>query len=228
MSNEATNEPERSQVTARTIDGITYLTATGEIDFGNVDRLRGCLDTVFDSGSATIVIDAAQVTFLDSMGVDVLVRAHQRATAANGALRLVNCQPIVQRILDVVGVSTLLTDGSQTRLAQYRRSAGPSQPTRCRACRPGGRERHRHRCASVWSHGDGVGRRDACRSGAPRGTPRRRHPNRSTGVCIRAGQPDRAQRVRDDARRLRRRSRSVSERPIQPKQASDQPTCGTA
>ena len=34
------------------------------------------------------------------------------ATAANGHLRLVNCQRIVQRILDVIGVSAALTGDS--------------------------------------------------------------------------------------------------------------------
>lgn len=84
MSTDATNEPGRLRVTVRTTDGITHLTVVGDIDFGNVDRLRDCLDTVFDSGSATVVIDAAGVTFLDSMGLDVLVRAHRRAAAVNG------------------------------------------------------------------------------------------------------------------------------------------------
>ena len=114
MSSDARNGPDRLQVDARTIDGMTRVSVVGEVDFGNVDRFRDCLDSIFDSGSVTVVIDAAGLTFLDSMGVDVLVRAYRRATAAQGTLRVVNCQPIVQRILDIVGVSALLSGDPDT------------------------------------------------------------------------------------------------------------------
>lgn len=62
-------------------------------------------------------VDLAAVTFIDSTVISALVTAHHAATAAGGALTLLNPGGQVQRVLTVTGILPLLgpdNPGSRT------------------------------------------------------------------------------------------------------------------
>jgi anti-sigma B factor antagonist len=50
------------------------------------------------------VVDLAAVTFLDSTGIGVLVRARNRAVTSGAALTVVNFHRPVRRVFDDTGV----------------------------------------------------------------------------------------------------------------------------
>src|SRR5262249_44207613 len=60
-----------------------------EIDIATTDQLRGVLLDAAIRGHATVVVDMSRARFCDSNGLHVLLRAHQRAVAEGGELRLV-------------------------------------------------------------------------------------------------------------------------------------------
>src|SRR5256885_2103638 len=62
-----------------------------EVDITNAAGLRAALLEAAAHGSRTLVADMAQTQFCDSAGLNVLVRAHQRAQADGGELLLVIC-----------------------------------------------------------------------------------------------------------------------------------------
>ena len=71
------------------INGMPVLTAPAEIDFTTADQLRAVLLHEGDRGHATIVVDMTRTRFCDSAGLTVLIRAHKRAMAEGGELRLI-------------------------------------------------------------------------------------------------------------------------------------------
>ena len=63
------------------VSGVPVVTAPEEIDVTNAARLRAVLLEATAPGHATLVVDMSQTQFCDSAGLNVLVRAHQRAEA---------------------------------------------------------------------------------------------------------------------------------------------------
>src|SRR4051794_37521991 len=59
----------------------------GEYDLANVDQVDEALDKAFNAGS-TVILDLQEVTFIDSMVMDVIAKARLRAMSSGGARRL--------------------------------------------------------------------------------------------------------------------------------------------
>jgi anti-sigma B factor antagonist len=71
------------------INGVPVVTAPAEIDVTTAEQLRTVLLHSAARGNATVVVDMTCTRFCDSAGLTVLVRAHKRAAADGGELRLV-------------------------------------------------------------------------------------------------------------------------------------------
>ena len=71
------------------INGVPVVTAPAEIDATTAEQLRTVLLHSAARGHATIVMDMTRTWVCDSAGLTVLVRAHRRAVAEGGELRLV-------------------------------------------------------------------------------------------------------------------------------------------
>ncbi len=95
------------------------LAVSGELDLAAASSLEEELDRALTSGSQLIVIDLKGLDFIDSTGLSVLVRAHQRAQEAGLNLGLVNPGAQVERLLSLTGLAQRLTldDGLQERAA---------------------------------------------------------------------------------------------------------------
>jgi anti-anti-sigma factor len=90
------------------IRGLPVVTPPAEVDASNADALRAALHIAAARGHVTIVVDMSHTEFCDSTGLSVLVRAHKRAVAEGGELRLVISSAAVLRIMEVVGVDQLI------------------------------------------------------------------------------------------------------------------------
>jgi len=90
------------------VSDVPVVTAPEEIDVTNAARLRSVLLETSASGNATLVVDMSQTQFCDSAGLNVLVRAHQRAEAQGGEVRLVISTADVRRIFTVTGIDRVI------------------------------------------------------------------------------------------------------------------------
>ena len=70
------------------ISGVPVVTGPAEIDVTTADQLRSALIEAAQ-GHATVVVDLTHTGFCDSTGLGVLIRAHKRALAEGGEVRLV-------------------------------------------------------------------------------------------------------------------------------------------
>jgi len=74
----------------------------GELDLYNADEIRSALATAMDGGAARIVIDMADVEFVDSTALGVLIEARSKLGA--DGLRLAAPQLETRRTLQVSGL----------------------------------------------------------------------------------------------------------------------------
>lgn len=88
-------------------DEVHVVTLHGELDLSNAHQVRDALVGI--AGSA-VVVDLADLTFLDSSGIAALLAARKRILDAGHRFSLRGAQGMVRRVLEVTGLEHLLTD----------------------------------------------------------------------------------------------------------------------
>jgi anti-anti-sigma factor len=97
------------RVEARSQGQAQILAVSGELDLAAAASLEEEFDRVLEAGSPVIVVDLKELDFIDSTGLSVLVRAHQRAQQSGLELGLVNPGAQVERLLSLTGLAQRLT-----------------------------------------------------------------------------------------------------------------------
>ncbi|ACU74151.1 anti-sigma-factor antagonist [Catenulispora acidiphila DSM 44928] len=92
--------------TARRAAGRVVLTVAGDVDLAAYARFEAGLEQSWD-GTTDLVIDCSAVTFLDSMGLRVLVRSRRRAADHGREVMLASPSRPVRRALELAGVTSL-------------------------------------------------------------------------------------------------------------------------
>jgi anti-sigma B factor antagonist len=99
-------------------EGDTHvLRLSGELDLVSYDLLSGELRRVEATDASRIVIDLSGLTFVDSIGIRLLVEADARSRADGSRLQLVPGGDQVQRILQLCGLEESLPFVSENGLA---------------------------------------------------------------------------------------------------------------
>lgn len=95
----------------------TVLTVSGELDIASSQTLEAELGKLHDV--ATVIVDLRGLTFIDSTGLGVLVRAHQLAKEHGRRFGLVRGNGQVTRLLSLTGLDTelLVADSTEQLLA---------------------------------------------------------------------------------------------------------------
>jgi stage II sporulation protein AA (anti-sigma F factor antagonist) len=93
----------------RVEDEACVISVSGELDLASSPALEEELDRVVASGAKFVIVDLRDLEFMDSTGLSVLVKAHQRAEEQGKRFGLVNGSQQVQRLLTLTGVAERLT-----------------------------------------------------------------------------------------------------------------------
>jgi anti-anti-sigma factor len=89
---------------------LIRLSVAGEIDMATVGELADPMTAAVERADVTgLIVDFAGVTFCDSVGIAALDRAYAAAGRRAIPFRLVNVQPGVRRMLELVGLFEALT-----------------------------------------------------------------------------------------------------------------------
>jgi anti-anti-sigma factor len=100
------------EITRNVVDAWTELTITGRLDGYWADHLdRGLAETVRE-GHHQLRLNLANVTFISSAGVGVLVKFYKRLTTIKGGLVIASASRPVRKVLDIARLSALLIDES--------------------------------------------------------------------------------------------------------------------
>jgi anti-sigma B factor antagonist len=89
-------------------NGYAELEVRGEVDLVNSAVLQRAIIDVIAAGSAEVVVDMAETSFIDAAGIGALMAAANEARRAGGRLVLRAPSPAVRRVVDVLDLSGLL------------------------------------------------------------------------------------------------------------------------
>ena len=87
------------------------LNVSGELDLASSPALEQELDSHAVTGAPMVIVDLRQLEFMDSTGLSVLVRAHQRSVESGQRFGVVKGPQQVQRLLGLTVVADRLTFG---------------------------------------------------------------------------------------------------------------------
>ncbi|WP_199440164.1 STAS domain-containing protein [Umezawaea beigongshangensis] len=98
-------------MTSRPVDGAVVVAVVGEIDLDNVAEIEQHLDAALAAGTTprAVVLDLTDVSYVDSCGLNLMVRAHQHCGAAGTSLRVVASARAVLMPLQVTELDRVLT-----------------------------------------------------------------------------------------------------------------------
>lgn len=96
------------RVEVRTEGRAAVVVVRGELDLATSPQLEESLRRIWDGGNQQLVIDLRHLEFMDSTGLSIIVKAHQRLNDEGRRLSVVRGSQQVQRLLDLTGVSERL------------------------------------------------------------------------------------------------------------------------
>lgn len=82
-------------------DGIAVLSVRGDIDMGSASAFKSAIGEALASNPRALVIDLLSVEFLGSIGVSVLVQAHERV-GNNVRFAVVADRPVISRLVHML------------------------------------------------------------------------------------------------------------------------------
>ncbi|HVX43346.1 MAG TPA: STAS domain-containing protein [Mycobacteriales bacterium] len=101
----ARSEPGAFDLSVRVSSGSGEVILSGELDVASAPRVGETLDWLCEQGCREIVVDLADVSFVDSSGLAAFVRAHQALQHSGGRLTLRRPGHSMRRLLTMTGLT---------------------------------------------------------------------------------------------------------------------------
>ncbi|MET7425007.1 STAS domain-containing protein [Dactylosporangium sp. NPDC005555] len=89
--------------------GTCTVSIAGDVDMATVTDLERAVAAALDSGAEVVVVDLAAVTFIDSAGINALLKGRRLADERARRFRIANPAGVVHDVLDMTGVLAHLT-----------------------------------------------------------------------------------------------------------------------
>ena len=89
-------------------DRLLVLSVDGDVDMLTAPQLSSAICEALEKSPTALVVDLTEVTFLASIGMSVLVAAHEAATALSVRLGVVAEGPITRRPMRILGIDAIL------------------------------------------------------------------------------------------------------------------------
>jgi len=86
----------------------SVVAVSGELDLASGPEFERVLERAAGSSAELLVIDMRRLDFMDSTGLSIIVRTHQRLAEQGRSLGLVKGSAQVQRLFDLTGVAERL------------------------------------------------------------------------------------------------------------------------
>ena len=104
-----TPEPRQFQVNAERIGASALITVEGELDIATLPEFERTLTRMRSQGLERMVIDLRELSFLDSMSIELLLRLNGDLAAVGADLVVVRGPRAVNRIFDLMELERVLT-----------------------------------------------------------------------------------------------------------------------
>ena len=112
------------QIAERAVGAVTILDLSGKITLGEGDTLlKDKLHSLLHQGKKSVLLNLAEVNYVDSAGLGALVSAFTTVTREGGNLKLAN---VTKKLQDLLAITKLLTvfetfDSEDEALRSYNR-----------------------------------------------------------------------------------------------------------
>ena len=119
-------------MTKRLVDGVTILDLSGNIRLGEENvYLHRTLHSLIDEGTKKVLVNLANISYIDSSGLGELVSGFTSMEKAGGELKLLN---LTERVSELMMITKLLTvfeafDDERTAIASFRSAETSAMPT---------------------------------------------------------------------------------------------------
>jgi len=95
------------QIEERVVGGVVVLDLKGKITLGEGDELlKDKVNSLVNQGAKKIILNLADVPYVDSAGLGEIVRTYTTVSRQGGSLKLLN---LTKRITDLLSITKLLT-----------------------------------------------------------------------------------------------------------------------
>jgi anti-sigma B factor antagonist len=91
------------------VDDAAVVSLSGDLDLATAPRLRDELLRLSNRGTRAVMVDLAQLEFIDSSGLGVLVSAMRRFREHGGDLALQSPKPAAHKILEMTGLTKVFS-----------------------------------------------------------------------------------------------------------------------
>ena len=92
----------------REVRGWSLMVVQGEIDLSTAPELREAIGKAIEQGADKLAIDLRDVSFMDSMGLGVLIGARRRLHESGRQFALICADGPCLRVIEISGVANLL------------------------------------------------------------------------------------------------------------------------
>ena len=83
------------------VEGVALVELVGELDVVSVEEFSVCMSDLRGGGRSHVVIDVAGITFIDSSGINALVRSVRSVEARGGTAVIAAPSAVAQRVFAI-------------------------------------------------------------------------------------------------------------------------------
>jgi anti-sigma B factor antagonist len=111
------------KTSTRQLEGVTILDLSGRITLGEASVVvRDVINNLMSNGNKKILLNLAEVNYIDSSGIGVLVSSFTSVRSHGGELKLVNTSKRIRDLLQITKLHSLfdIKDDEATAVASFR------------------------------------------------------------------------------------------------------------
>ncbi|CAL9349001.1 STAS domain-containing protein [Streptomyces sp. NPDC058947] len=109
-------------------EDVALITVSGYLDVDTATEFQAHLANQLHHGRRHFLLDLSAVPFMDSSGMNIILRVYQETRGDSGSVHVIQPTPAVRRILDLTGVSITVPISENVEEALARVDAGPVVP----------------------------------------------------------------------------------------------------
>lgn len=95
------------QIVEEKVETVLTVALKGRLDATTSKAVEERLLGLIESGENRLVVDLAQLDYISSVGLRVLMLAAKRLRTANGAIVVCALQPTIQQVFEIAGFTTI-------------------------------------------------------------------------------------------------------------------------
>jgi len=109
------------EINLRTSESVTILDLKGNLTIGAEEVLGEMITVVLKDGHKQLLVNMAEVPFIDSSGIGALIKSFSRVKTEGGKLKLLNPSRTARQLLSITGLLSVLEtfDDEATALSSF-------------------------------------------------------------------------------------------------------------